>query len=100
MNANLEAVQASESGKSGLAKLVLLSLLTGAAIGLVIGCFRVALDHMNTARTETITWAHQWPVLGFVLAVPRLLQPPLLQPGWCSAPGNLRLAAGYPMSRR
>jgi hypothetical protein len=32
----------------GLAKLALLSLLTGAAIGLVIGCFRVALKYMNT----------------------------------------------------
>ncbi|WP_291994615.1 H(+)/Cl(-) exchange transporter ClcA [Candidatus Accumulibacter sp. ACC003] len=50
-----------------MAKLTLLSLLTGAVIGLVIGCFRLALDHMNAARTETIAWAHQWPVLGFVL---------------------------------
>jgi CIC family chloride channel protein len=60
-------MQASDSGMSGLAKLALLSLLTGAAIGLVIGCFRVALQHMNAARTDTIIWAHQWPVLGFVL---------------------------------
>jgi chloride channel protein, CIC family len=67
MSTNPEGVQASETGKFGLAKLALLSLLTGAAIGLVIGCFRVALEHMNTARTDTITWAHQWPVLGFVL---------------------------------
>ena len=22
---------------------------------------------MNTARTDTITWAHQWPVAGFIL---------------------------------
>jgi ABC-type amino acid transport system permease subunit len=50
-----------------LAKLALLSLLTGAAIGFVIGCFRVALGHMDTARADTITWAQQWPVLGFVL---------------------------------
>jgi CIC family chloride channel protein len=67
MSTNPEGVQASESGKFSLAKLTLLSLFTGAAIGLVIGCFRVALDYMNTARTDTITWAHQWPVLGFVL---------------------------------
>jgi CIC family chloride channel protein len=67
MSTSPEGVQASETGKFGLAKLALLSLLTGAAIGLVIGCFRVALEHMNTARTDTITWAHQWPVLGFVL---------------------------------
>jgi len=51
----------------GLVKLALLSLLTGVAIGFVIGCFRVALENINTARTDTITWAHQWPVLGFVL---------------------------------
>ena len=67
MSSNPEAAQYGESGKYGLAKLALLSLLTGAAIGLVIGCFRVALQHMNTARTDTITWAHQWPVPGFVL---------------------------------
>lgn len=59
--------QAGESGKSGLVKLALLSLLTGAAIGLVIGCFRVALDHMNAARTDTIAWAQPWQALGFVL---------------------------------
>ena len=67
MSINTEVTQANESGRFSLAKLALLSMLTGATIGLVIGCFRVALDHMNTARTETITWAHQWPVLGFVL---------------------------------
>jgi CIC family chloride channel protein len=67
MSTNPERVQAGESGKFGLAKLSLLSLLTGAVIGLVVGGFRVALDHMNTARTDTIAWAHQWPVLGFVL---------------------------------
>jgi len=67
MSTNPEEVQASESGKFGLVKLALLSLLTGAAIGLVIGYFRVALEHMNTARTDTITRAHQWPVPGFVL---------------------------------
>ncbi|MCB1967061.1 MAG: H(+)/Cl(-) exchange transporter ClcA [Candidatus Accumulibacter sp.] len=67
MNTNPKGVQTSENAKFGLARLALLSLLTGAAIGLVIGCFRLALDHMNAARTETITWAHQSPVLGFVL---------------------------------
>jgi CIC family chloride channel protein len=67
MSKNPEGGQTSESGNYGLVKLALLSLLTGTAIGLVIGCFRVALQHMNTARTDTITWAHQWPVPGFVL---------------------------------
>jgi len=55
MRTKPEVTQASESGMFGLSKLALLSLLTGAVIGLVIGCFRVALDHMNTARAETIT---------------------------------------------
>jgi len=67
MSTNPEGIQASESGMLGLVKLALLSLLTGVAIGFVIGCFRVALENINTARTDTITWAHQWPVLGFVL---------------------------------
>jgi hypothetical protein len=44
MSTNPEEVQRSGSGMFGLAKLALLSLLTGAVIGLVIGCFRVALD--------------------------------------------------------
>ncbi|MGD8952397.1 MAG: hypothetical protein PVG62_16730, partial [Desulfobacterales bacterium] len=67
MSSNPEAAQCGESEKYGLAKLALLSLLTGAVIGLVIGCFRVALEHMNIARSATIVWVHQWPVMGFVL---------------------------------
>jgi CIC family chloride channel protein len=67
MSTNPEESQDSGIGKFGLAKLALLSLLTGASIGLVVGCFRVALEHLNTARTDTITWAHQWPVMGFVM---------------------------------
>jgi CIC family chloride channel protein len=67
MSTNPEEAQDSQGGNFSLIKLTLLSLLTGAAIGLVIGCFRVALEQMNTARTDTIIWAHQWPVLGFVL---------------------------------
>jgi len=67
MSTNPEGSQDSGIGKFGLAKLALLSLLTGASIGLVVGCFRVALEHLNTARTDTITWAHQWPVMGFVM---------------------------------
>ena len=67
MSSNPDAAHCGESGKYGLAKLTLLSLLTGAGIGLVIGCFRVALEHMNIARSATIVWVHQWPVMGFVL---------------------------------
>ena len=67
MSSNPEAARCGKSGKYGLAKLALLSLLTGAGIGLVIGCFRVALAHMNIARSATIVWVHQWPVMGFVL---------------------------------
>ena len=45
MSKNPEGGQASESGMFGLAKLALLSLLTGAAIGLVIGCFQSGITH-------------------------------------------------------
>ncbi len=67
MSRSTRGVPAGDSGTSGLMKLALLSILTGAVIGLVIGCFRVALDYVNTLRTTMVTWAHQWPVLGFVL---------------------------------
>ncbi len=67
MSTNPEGAQRGESGKFSLTKLALLSLLTGAGIGLIIGCFRVALEYMNTARTDSVAWAHQWPVAGFVL---------------------------------
>ena len=67
MSSNSEATQCGQNEKYGLAKLALLSLLTGSVIGLVIGCFRVALEHMNIARSATIVWAHQWPVMGFLL---------------------------------
>ena len=67
MSPNPEGAQHDVGGISSLTKLALLSLLTGAGIGLVIGCFRVALEYMNTARTDSVAWAHQWPVAGFVL---------------------------------
>jgi len=68
-----EGVQATESGKFALAKLALLSLLTDAAIGLVIGCFRVALEYIDSARTDTISKALRWPVPGFVLVTAALI---------------------------
>ncbi|MCB1704643.1 MAG: H(+)/Cl(-) exchange transporter ClcA [Halioglobus sp.] len=67
MSLNNEGPHFLASAASSLAKLALLSSFTGAGIGLVIGCFRVLLAQMDTARTDTILWAHQWPVLGFVL---------------------------------
>ncbi len=67
MISNPKATQRGENGKYALAKLALPSRLAGGVIGLVIGCFRVALEHMNLARSATIVWAHQCPVMGFVL---------------------------------
>jgi hypothetical protein len=58
MSPNPEGAQRGENGEFSLTKLALLSLLTGSGIGVVIGCFRVALEHMNTARTDSMAlWA-------------------------------------------
>ncbi len=102
MSSNPEAAQCGESGKYGLEKLALLSLLTGAGIGLVIGgFFRVALEHMNIARSATIVWIDQWPVISFVLVCATIaVTTALAHPGQRSVPGNLRPVAAYPMSRR
>lgn len=51
----------------GLMGLALLSLVTGACAGLVVGCFRLALDGGDISRNALIVWAQQRPLLGFVL---------------------------------
>ena len=76
-------------------------LLTGAVIGLVIGRFRAALDHMNTARTDTIARADQRPVPGFVLGLCRgRRNHRVCGLAGAAFAGNLRLAAAFPTSRR
>jgi CIC family chloride channel protein len=54
---------------SGLVRLAGLSLLTGAATGLVVGLFRLALERGDALRHAFIDWAHRWPVQGFLIVV-------------------------------
>jgi len=58
-----------EAGSAGLLSLSLLSVLSGAAIGLAIGCFRLLLVRADAARDRAIGWAHLWPVAGAFLIV-------------------------------
>jgi CIC family chloride channel protein len=55
-------------GQSGLAALALLSLVTGAVTGFVAAAFRLALGRGDILRNALISWAHQIPLPGFVLA--------------------------------
>lgn len=54
---------------AGLVRLSLLSLLSGAVVGLAIGIFRLALDYFDLARGSVIAWAQQWSFAGFFLVV-------------------------------
>jgi len=51
----------------GLASLAMLSLLAGAATGLVGAVFRLALEHGDSYRNSLIAWAHAKPNTGFPL---------------------------------
>jgi CIC family chloride channel protein len=55
--------------RTGLVGLAVLSLVTGAGTGLVVGVFRLALERGDALRNALITWAHQWPLLGVLLLV-------------------------------
>ena len=55
--------------QSGLVPLALLSLLAGAASGLVGAVFRLSLDHADRMRGALITWAHGEEVFGFLLVI-------------------------------
>ncbi len=54
---------------TGLGSLTLLSLLTGGIIGVAIGCFRLLLEHAETARTSLILWARHGSGGGLLLLV-------------------------------
>ncbi len=59
----------SSDERSSLTALALLSLLAGAAAGLLGACFRRLLDEANTLRGEFIDWAHAYSYLGMALVV-------------------------------
>jgi CIC family chloride channel protein len=59
----------SSDERTGLASLAALSLLAGAASGLVCGGFRLALDAADRWRDALITWAHGYRFLGLALVV-------------------------------
>src|SRR6266436_5182010 len=51
----------------GLLALALLSLLAGAAAGLVGAIFRLSFDHADRMRDALVSWAHGETLAGFVL---------------------------------
>jgi CIC family chloride channel protein len=53
----------------GLAWLALIAGVSGIATGIVGAAFRVCLNHADALRSGIITWAHQWPLVGWVLPV-------------------------------
>jgi CIC family chloride channel protein len=59
----------SSDERGSLTTLALLSLLAGAASGLVGACFRRALEQADHLRNELITWAYSYSLLGLVLVV-------------------------------
>ncbi len=60
---------ATSSGDGGLFSLAVLSLIAGAAAGLVGALFRLALMRADSLRSALIVWAHGLGFVGFFLAV-------------------------------
>jgi CIC family chloride channel protein len=69
MSADPSPGDTSKADSAGLLVLALLSLLCGAVIGLVVGCFRLALEQLDAARTAVIDWAHHGSIAGFSLVI-------------------------------
>lgn len=59
----------SPAERSSLTALALLSLLAGAAAGLIGACFRRLLVHADELRNELVTWAHGHSLLGLAVLV-------------------------------
>jgi chloride channel protein, CIC family len=53
----------------GLAWLALIAGVSGIATGILGAAFRVCLNHADALRSGINTWAHQWPLVGWVLPV-------------------------------
>src|SRR6267142_6929993 len=67
MNLGTEHTAESEELPDGLFTLALLSLLAGAAAGLIGAVFRLSLDQADRFRDALITWAHGEEFAGFLL---------------------------------
>jgi CIC family chloride channel protein len=63
------AIATSSEPSVGLAKLALVSIVVGAAAGLLGAAFRLLLDRADRWRTTVIDWAHQYELLGLLLVV-------------------------------
>ena len=53
----------------GLTWLALIVAVSGIATGILGAAFRVCLNHAYALRSGINTWAHQWPLVGWVLPV-------------------------------
>ena len=67
MNLGTERTAGSAELPDGLFALALLSLLAGAAAGLIGAVFRLLLDQADRFRDALITWAHGETLAGFLL---------------------------------
>jgi CIC family chloride channel protein len=65
-----------EDGPCSLQVLAVLSLLVGAAAGLVGAVFRLSLERVDRLRDGLVTWAHGATVAGFLLVTASLLPGP------------------------
>src|SRR4029453_11985382 len=67
MNLGTERTAGSAELPDGLFALAVLSLLAGAASGLLGAVFRLSLDQADRFRDALITWAHGEEFVGFLL---------------------------------
>jgi chloride channel protein, CIC family len=69
MNLGTERTAGSAELPDGLFALAVLSLLAGAAAGLIGAVFRLLLDQADRFRDALITWAHGETLAGFLLVI-------------------------------
>src|SRR6266850_8559317 len=69
MNLGTEITAERVEEQSSLLTLALLSLLAGAASGLLGAVFRLSLDQADRFRDALITWAHGETLAGFLLVI-------------------------------
>jgi chloride channel protein, CIC family len=63
------AAEHSSDAPTALSKLALVSIVAGAAAGLLGACFRLLLERADVWRSEIIAWAHPYNLPGLLLVV-------------------------------
>ena len=99
MNQDSKAVQTREQEPGSLLILAILAVAAGAATGLLIAAFRLALGRADQLRNLIVGWAHGQGRSDRRWWSPRRRPPRALRLGWCDGSRPPRKGAGFPTWR-